>query len=91
MTRSADDEKASFEWSSDIQLEIPEIDIVSFALDKAFDYDDDKAVYIDAKNPARYVSAKRARDTICKLIKGWKVAGLKQGDCVTIVSSNDVR
>lgn len=90
MTLAQDIDSPTFAWTSGSILEVPSTDIVSFAFAKATSYDDDKALYIDAKDPAQNLSARSARDIVCKLVRGWTVAGLSNGDCVTLVSANHV-
>lgn len=90
MTSPKDTNKSNHEWSSSTTLEVPLTDIVSFAFDKTDDYDNAKALYIDGKDPARYLSARTSREIVYKLVKGWLAAGLQPGECVTIVSANHV-
>ncbi|KAF2088761.1 acetyl-CoA synthetase-like protein [Saccharata proteae CBS 121410] len=68
---------------------IPNKDILSWIFDD-IEYDVDKPVYVDAADPTRTVSARRARDIVCRLIAGFKAAGLQRGDCVCIHAFNDI-
>lgn len=48
-------------------------------------------IWIDANDPSSNISAFEARSSIRRLVKGFKVHGLQEGDCVCIVAYNNVR
>ncbi|KAJ5526555.1 hypothetical protein N7513_010714 [Penicillium frequentans] len=68
---------------------LPTKDLLSYIFDDP-PYDQNKPIYIDAKNPRRSISCNQARSTIRKLIAGLRAAGLRKGDCVLIHSFNDI-
>ena len=47
-------------------------------------------IYVDAAQPTRTISSREARPLIRKLCAGFKVIGLESGDCVCMLSFNDV-
>jgi len=47
-------------------------------------------IYIDAAQPERTISSRQARSMARKLNAGWRAVGLKEGDCVCMLSFNDV-
>lgn len=53
--------------------------------------DDAAQVYVDAAEPERTINSNQARSIIRKLCAGFKDVGLKEGDCVCMLSFNDVR
>ncbi|KAG0634513.1 hypothetical protein HOY80DRAFT_523060 [Tuber brumale] len=68
---------------------IPTKDILSWVFDEPR-CEDDRKILIDANNDSRYVTFGHARNTIRRLIKGLKAAGMGKGDCVLIHSFNDI-
>ncbi|CAL3964357.1 unnamed protein product [Diplocarpon coronariae] len=48
-------------------------------------------LYIDAANPHRSLSYARTRSQVRRLIAGFARHGVQKGDCVCVVSLNDVR
>ncbi|KAL2367079.1 AMP-binding enzyme [Blastomyces gilchristii SLH14081] len=70
-------------------LDLPSKDILSWIFDSP-SYDQDRPVYIDAKDPSCSISFNQARKIIRQLIAGLRAAGFKQGDCLNIHSFNDV-
>ncbi|PSN69630.1 4-coumarate-CoA ligase-like protein [Corynespora cassiicola Philippines] len=70
-------------------IDIPNKDILSWIFDDQ-KYDQDKPIYIDATNPTRTISSRQARSTIRKLCAGFQAEGLEDGDCVCVVSFNDI-
>jgi long-subunit acyl-CoA synthetase (AMP-forming) len=48
-------------------------------------------IYVDAADPQRTINSNQAKDITRKLCAGFKAVGLKQGDCVCMLSFNDVR
>ncbi|KAJ5897209.1 hypothetical protein N7504_007497 [Penicillium tannophilum] len=68
---------------------LPTKDLLSYIFDDP-PYDQNKPIYIDAKNPSRSISCNQARSKIRKLIAGLRAAGFRKGDCVLIHSFNDI-
>jgi len=52
---------------------------------------DQSQLYIDSNDPTRYLSAKDTRTLVRKPVSGFDAHGLDRGDCVCVVSFNDVR
>jgi len=50
----------------------------------------DKQIFIDPRNPSRYFSHRSAKDLVCRLIAGFKAAGLQSGDTVCVHSFNSL-
>lgn len=48
-------------------------------------------IYVDANDPSSYISARDARATIRRVVRGLKARGLEEGERVCLVSSNNVR
>ena len=48
-------------------------------------------IYVDASEPSRTICSRQARSLVRRLAAGFKVAGIRKGDCVCILSFNDVR
>lgn len=53
-------------------------------------YDQDKPIYIDAAQPDRSISSRQARTITQRICAGFKAVGLKKGDCVCMLSFNDI-
>ena len=68
---------------------IPTQDLCSWLFNKP-DYDLDKPIYIDIANSSNVVTARQARSLVRKLCAGFRKAGLKKGDCVTIHAFNSI-
>ncbi|KAJ5688520.1 hypothetical protein N7462_002912 [Penicillium macrosclerotiorum] len=68
---------------------LPTKDLLSYIFDDP-PYDQDKPIYIDARDPRCSISCNQARKMIRELIAGLKACGLRQGDCVLIHSFNDI-
>ena len=51
---------------------------------------DEQKLYIDANDSSRWLSANQIQEKIRQLISGFKCHGLGAGDCVCVVSFNDV-
>jgi 4-coumarate--CoA ligase len=47
-------------------------------------------IYIDALDPSHYVTAAQAKVFICKLIAGFRHAGIKRGDVVLVHAFNSI-
>ena len=76
-------------WLSQNSYPLPQEDLLSWTFDHRT-YDPDKPVYIDLENPSRTISWRQGRSMVRKLVAGFRKAGLKRGDCVTITSFNDL-
>ncbi|KEF59596.1 uncharacterized protein A1O9_04442 [Exophiala aquamarina CBS 119918] len=70
--------------------QIPSTDLLTWMFDDCTPYDEDKPIYIDAVNPSRSISRRQARSMVRRLAAGFSRAGLKRGDCVCLVSFNDI-
>ncbi|KAJ4287275.1 hypothetical protein N0V90_012673 [Kalmusia sp. IMI 367209] len=70
-------------------INIPTKDLLSWMFDDQT-YDPNQPVYIDAAQPERTISSRQARSITQKLCAGFKQAGFKEGDCVCILSFNDI-
>ncbi|KAF1932209.1 4-coumarate-CoA ligase [Didymella exigua CBS 183.55] len=73
-------------------IDIPTTDLLSWMFDRQT-YDADKPVmmiYVDAAEPARSISSNQARSIARKLCAGFRSIGLKEGDCVCLLSFNDI-
>jgi 4-coumarate--CoA ligase len=68
----------------------PTEDLLTWAFDHCT-YDKDKPVLYSLEDPSRSLSWRQARSTIRKLIAGFRKAGLKKGQCVSVTAFNDVR
>nr|POF05925.1 acyl-coa ligase azaf [Quercus suber] len=53
-------------------------------------YDQDDPIYINALDSSKSISARQAKKLIRQLAAGFRVLGVKQGDCVLIHSFNDI-
>ena len=51
---------------------------------------DEQKLYIDANDASRWLSANQIREKVRQLISGFNHHGLGTGDCVCVVSFNDV-
>lgn len=76
-------------WLSQKSYPLPEEDLLSWAFDHRT-YDPDKPIFIDLENPSRSISWRQGRSIVRKLIAGFRKAGLRKGDCVSITSFNDI-
>ncbi|KAF3046660.1 hypothetical protein E8E12_011467 [Didymella heteroderae] len=47
-------------------------------------------IYVDAAEPSRSISSNQARRIAMKLCAGFRSIGLKEGDCVCMLSFNDI-
>ncbi|KAH6533116.1 hypothetical protein HBI81_083160 [Parastagonospora nodorum] len=70
-------------------ISIPDQDLLSWMFDTQT-YDQDAPIYIDAADLARTISSRQARDITGKLCAGFKSIGLQSGDCVCVLSFNDI-
>ncbi|KAF2464098.1 4-coumarate-CoA ligase-like protein [Lindgomyces ingoldianus] len=70
-------------------IAIPNKDLLSWMFDGQT-YDQDKPIYIDAADPSRTICSRQARSTVRKLCAGFKTIGLKEDDCVCMLSFNDI-
>ncbi|KAH7076370.1 4-coumarate-CoA ligase-like protein [Paraphoma chrysanthemicola] len=70
-------------------IDIPNSDLLSWMFDEQ-KYDQDAPIYIDAATPERTISSRQARGITRKLCAGFKSIGLKSGDCVCMLSFNDI-
>ncbi|EEH33848.1 4-coumarate-CoA ligase [Paracoccidioides lutzii Pb01] len=70
-------------------IELPTKDLLSWIFDSP-PYDQDRPIYIDAKDPSKSISCNQARKIIRQLIAGLRAAGFKKGDCLSIHSFNDI-
>ncbi|KAF2013565.1 4-coumarate-CoA ligase-like protein [Aaosphaeria arxii CBS 175.79] len=70
-------------------IDIPNKDLLSWMFDDQ-KYDQDEPIYIDAADPSRTISSRQARSIIQKLAAGFKAIGLQKGDCVCMLSFNDI-
>ncbi|EER39172.1 adenylate-forming enzyme AfeA [Histoplasma capsulatum H143] len=68
---------------------LPSNDVLSWIFDNP-SYDQDKPVYIDAKDPSNSISCNQARKIIRQLIAGLRAAGFEKGDCLNIHAFNDI-
>lgn len=48
-------------------------------------------LYIDPSDPTRCLSFAQTRTLVRRLVSGFKSIGLSRGDCVCVMSFNDVR
>ncbi|OJJ50311.1 hypothetical protein ASPZODRAFT_139618 [Penicilliopsis zonata CBS 506.65] len=72
------------------RVELPTSDVLSYIFGESSSYDPDGPLYIDVGNPSRSISRNQARKIVRQLIAGFRAAGLKPGDCVSIHSFNDI-
>lgn len=70
-------------------IDIPKKDLLSWMFDDQA-YDPDIPIYIDAANPSRTISSRQARQITQQLCAGFTSLGLKQGDCICMLSFNDI-
>ncbi|CAO2657070.1 Nn.00g058730.m01.CDS01 [Neocucurbitaria sp. VM-36] len=70
-------------------IAIPNSDLLTWMFDSQT-YDEHAPIYIDAAEPDRTISSSQARSITRELCAGFKSIGLKQGDCVCILSFNDI-
>lgn len=54
------------------------------------DYEWDRPIYIDGKDPKKSISSQQALSLIRKLIAGFRALGIQEGDCFCISSFNDI-
>ncbi|RAL06444.1 adenylate-forming enzyme AfeA [Aspergillus ibericus CBS 121593] len=62
-------------------------DVLSFAFSRAVNYDEDRPLYIDAKDSSRSLSARQLRRLVRALIAGLK-RHIQKGDCVLVHLGN---
>ncbi|KAH8684849.1 hypothetical protein BGZ60DRAFT_524048 [Tricladium varicosporioides] len=65
------------------------MDIVSWTLDRVREHEKEP-LYIDANDPTRYHSRSGVRAFVRQLVSGFHHHGLNKGDCVCVVSLNDI-
>ncbi|KAH7399658.1 4-coumarate-CoA ligase-like protein [Pyrenochaeta sp. MPI-SDFR-AT-0127] len=70
-------------------IAIPNKDLLSWMFDEQ-KYDQDAPIYVDAADPERNISSRQARSITKRLCAGFKSIGLKTGDCVCLLSFNDI-
>ncbi|KAF2728920.1 4-coumarate-CoA ligase-like protein [Polyplosphaeria fusca] len=70
-------------------IAIPNKDLLSWMFDEQ-NYDPDVPVYVDAAEPGRTISSRQARRIARKLCSGFRAVGLQGGDCVCVISFNDI-
>ncbi|KAH8725360.1 4-coumarate-CoA ligase-like protein [Phaeosphaeriaceae sp. PMI808] len=70
-------------------IAIPNKDLLSWMFDEQ-NYDENIPIYVDASNPERVISSRQARSITHKLCAGFNSIGLKEGDCVCMLSFNDI-
>ncbi|KAF2705392.1 4-coumarate-CoA ligase-like protein [Pleomassaria siparia CBS 279.74] len=68
---------------------IPNKDVLSWMFDEQ-GYDSEQPIYVDAAEPSRTICSRQALVTIRKLGAGFKAIGLGEGDCVCVLSFNDI-
>ncbi|EXJ60903.1 hypothetical protein A1O7_05056 [Cladophialophora yegresii CBS 114405] len=68
---------------------IPGRDILSWMFDEPR-FDQEKAVYVDAIDPSKCITANQARVLIRQLIAGFHAAGVRPGDTVCIHGFNSI-
>lgn len=64
-------------------------DILSWYFDNP-SFDQDRAIYIDANDPARHWTAKQCRLAIRQIAAGFRNLGVKTGDTILIFSFNNL-
>ncbi|KAF2233529.1 acetyl-CoA synthetase-like protein [Viridothelium virens] len=74
---------------ADKSCPLPTQDICSWIFDEP-KYDIDQPIFLEATNPSNHITAKQARSLVRKLCAGFRKAGLKPGDCVTIHAFNSI-
>ena len=67
------------------------IDLVTFAFDVQREYDQNKALYIDAQQPSRSLNAIQFKVLVRKIVAGLKASGLQKGERVVLHLFNSVR
>lgn len=70
-------------------IKIPNKDLLSWMFDEQ-EYDPDTPIYVDAANPTRTISSRQARSIARRLCAGFQRVGLGEGDCVCMLSFNDI-
>ena len=68
---------------------VDHVDVLSFAFGRTINYDEDRPLYIDAKDPSRRLCALQLRRLVRTLIAGLK-RHIQQGDCVLVHLGNGV-
>ncbi|KAF2732344.1 acetyl-CoA synthetase-like protein [Polyplosphaeria fusca] len=76
-------------WLHEDTYPLPEEDLVTFTFGNT-DYDPDEPIYHDIDNESRTISWSQGRTLVRKLVAGFRKAGMKQGDCFSITSFNDI-
>ncbi|OOF98605.1 hypothetical protein ASPCADRAFT_139837 [Aspergillus carbonarius ITEM 5010] len=66
---------------------VDHVDVLSFAFGRTINYDEDRPLYIDAKDPSRRLCALQLRRLVRTLIAGLK-RHIQQGDCVLVHLGN---
>ncbi|KAK4947388.1 hypothetical protein LTR10_013756 [Elasticomyces elasticus] len=87
---SSEENVSKHDWTASKSVVIPSTDILTFAFANLGQYDKDKPVFINAKNPSESISASQAYRVVCQLVKGLKALGIKEGDCVCLHSYNNI-
>ncbi|KIW13619.1 hypothetical protein PV08_08810 [Exophiala spinifera] len=78
-------------WTSPQSLKEPSAaDIVTFTFANLGQYEKNKPIFIDAKDPTQSVSASQAISTMRQLVNGLKDLGVKEGDCVCLHAFNNI-
>ncbi|CZR51401.1 related to AMP-binding enzyme [Phialocephala subalpina] len=65
------------------------MDVVSWTFEIE-QHDLDKPIYIDCSNATRNISARQARKLVRELVSGLQHHGVEKGDCVCVISFNDI-
>lgn len=76
-------------WLSQRSHPLPEEDLITWTFDHCA-YDKDRPIYIDADNTSRSLSWTQSRTVVRQLVAGFRAAGLRPGDCVSIAAFNDI-
>jgi acyl-CoA synthetase (AMP-forming)/AMP-acid ligase II len=76
-------------WIHTEKYPLPEEDLITFTFGNR-SYDPDKPIYHDIDEPSRTLSWNQGYRIVRKLISGFRKAGLKQGECFSITSFNDI-
>lgn len=70
-------------------VDLPTKDLLSWYFDEP-ECDPDKPIYIDALDTSNHYTHKTAKQTIRKLVAGFRAHGLKKGDVVSLHSFNTI-
>ncbi len=71
--------------------EPPSTDLLTFAFNTVYEVDEQRPIYIDAEQPIQSLNKSQTRTLIGQLIAGFQEAGLRKGECVLVVLTNNVR